>query len=98
LIFYAFDLDRQPGFKDASTFQVWGQKDTAQGQIARPTDLGILYLDSATNRRWVLRLDDPRQLAQIDAVFVTVEPHGGSQKPTSKPFLYALLRKEANHP
>jgi hypothetical protein len=98
LIFYAFDLDRQPGFKNASTFQVWGQKDTAQGQTARATDLGILYLDSETNRRWVLRLDDPRQLAQIDAVFVTVEPHGGSQKPTSKPFLYALLRKEANHP
>jgi anti-sigma-K factor RskA len=46
----------------------------------------------------VLRLDDPRQLAEIDAVFVTVEPHGGSQKPTGKPFLYALLRKEANHP
>jgi hypothetical protein len=35
---------------------------------------------------------------EIDAVFVTVAPHGGSQKPTGKPFLYAMLRKEANHP
>jgi hypothetical protein len=46
----------------------------------------------------VLRLDDPKQLSEIDSVFVTVEPQGGSQKPTGKPFLYALLRREANHP
>jgi hypothetical protein len=46
----------------------------------------------------VLRFDDPKQLAEIDAVFVTIEPRGGSHKPTSKPFLYALLRKEVNHP
>ena len=61
-------------------------------------NLGILYMDSEANRRWVMRFDDPKQLAEIDAVFVTVEPHGGSQKPTSKPFLYALLRNQANHP
>lgn len=98
LIFYAFDLDRQPGVKTASAFQVWGQRDAETGEKNRATNLGILYMDSESNRRWVLRLDDPKQLAEIDAVFVTVEPHGGSQKPTGKPFLYALLRKEANHP
>jgi hypothetical protein len=98
LIFYAFDLDRQPGVKNASAFQVWGKRDTESGEKNRATNLGILYMDSDSNRRWVLRLDDPKQLAEIDAVFVTVEPHGGSQKPTGKPFLYALLRKEANHP
>ncbi len=97
LIFYAFDLDREPGIKNA-TFQVWGEKDAPQGEKAHPLNLGILYMDSESNRRWVLRSDDPKQLAAIDAVFVTVEPHGGSRKPTSKPFLYALLRKEANHP
>ena len=98
LIFYAFDLDRQPGVKTASAFQVWGQRDAESGEKNRAMNLGILYMDSESNRRWVLRLDDPKQLAEIDAVFVTVEPHGGSQKPTGKPFLYALLRKEANHP
>jgi hypothetical protein len=98
LIFYAFDLDHQPGVKNASAFQVWGQKDAELSAKARPMNLGILYMDSESNRRWVLRWDDPKQLAEIDAVFVTVEPHGGSQKPTGKPFLYALLRKEANHP
>jgi hypothetical protein len=98
LIFYAFDLDREPGFKNASAFQVWGQRDGELTAKSRAMNLGILYMDSETNRRWVLRLEDPKQLEEIDAVFVTVEPHGGSQKPTGKPFLYALLRKEANHP
>jgi hypothetical protein len=98
LIFYAFDLDRQPGVVSASTFQVWGQREMPQGQQALPMNLGILYMDNETNRRWVMRFDDPKKLAEIDAVFVTVEPSGGSQKPTTKPFLYALLRKEVNHP
>jgi hypothetical protein len=98
LIFYAFDLDRQSGVNNASTFQVWGQKEMAQEEQARPMSLGVLYMDNESNRRWVMRFDDPKQLAEIDAVFVTVEPRGGSRKPSSKPFLYALLRKEVNHP
>ena len=98
LIFYAFDLDRQPGVINASTFQVWGQREAPQGQSPSPMNLGILYMDNETNRRWVMRFDDPKQLAEIDAVFVTVEPRGGSHKPTSKPFLYALLRNQVNHP
>jgi hypothetical protein len=98
LVFYAFDLDHGPGVKNASAFQVWGQKDGEAGVKNRAMNLGILYMDSESNRRWILRLEDPKQLAEIDAVFVTVEPHGGSQKPTGKPFLYALLRREANHP
>jgi hypothetical protein len=97
LIFYAFDLDRQPGIKNAA-FQAWGEKETPQGEKAQPVNLGILYMDNETSRRWALHCDDPRQLAEIDAVFVTVEPHGGSPKPTGKAFLYAMLRKEANHP
>lgn len=98
LIFYAFDLDHEPGVVNASTFQVWGQSERPQGEQAHPMNLGILYMDNETNRRWVMRFDDPKKLAEIDAVFVTVEPRGGSHKPTSKPFLYALLRNEANHP
>jgi hypothetical protein len=98
LIFYAFDLDRESGVVNASTFQVWGQREAPQGQQASPMNLGILYMDNESNRRWVMRFDDPKKLAEIDAVFVTVEPRGGSHKPTNKPFLYALLRNEANHP
>jgi hypothetical protein len=98
LIFYAYDLDRQPKAKEAAAFQVWGEKETTHTEQPRPLNLGILYLDSESNRRWILRFDDPRMLAEIDAVFVTIEPRGGSSKPTGKPFLFAMLRKEANHP
>jgi len=98
LIFYAFDLDREPGVVNASTFQVWGQREAPQGEQPTPMNLGILYRDSESSRRWVMRFDEPSQLSEIDAVFVTVEPRGGSHKPTSKPFLFALLRNEANHP
>jgi hypothetical protein len=94
LIFYAFDLDREPNLKDTSAFQVWGRLELDHGS---PLNLGILYIDNESNHRWALRFDDPEKLAKIDAMFVTVEPHGGSSKPTGKPFLYALLRKEANH-
>jgi len=98
LVFYAFDLDRQPRLKTASSFQVWGEKETVHAERAPVTNLGILYLDSESNRRWIMRYDDPKTLAEIDAVFVTVEPHGGSVKPTGRPFLFAMLRKPANHP
>jgi hypothetical protein len=94
LIFYAFDLDNQKGAIRASAFQVWGK--SANAKMAR--SLGILYLDNESSRRWLLRSDNAEQLEKMDSVFVTVEPQGGSPKPTGKPFLYALLRKEANHP
>jgi hypothetical protein len=31
-------------------------------------------------------------------VFVTVEPVGGSQKPSKKPLLFAYLHIDPNHP
>jgi hypothetical protein len=95
LIFYAYDLDQQPGVKNASTFQAWGRRGPDRQQAL---NLGIFYVDSASNKRWVLRFDDPKALAQIDAVFVTIEPNGGSRKPSNKPLLFAYLRIDPNHP
>ncbi|HLJ25814.1 MAG TPA: hypothetical protein VKY85_03825 [Candidatus Angelobacter sp.] len=96
LLFYAFDLDRQPGVREASTFQVWGRRGPGD---KRPLNMGILYQDSSANRRWTLRFDDPKVLAEIDAVFVTVEPRGkAGQKPTGRQLLFASLRTPPNHP
>ncbi len=95
LIFYAYDLDQQPDVKNASTFQVWGRRGPDREQ---PFPLGIFYEDNASKKRWVLKLDDPKLLAQIDAVFVTIEPNGGSRKPSGKPLLYTYLRVDPNHP
>jgi len=96
LIFYAFDLQKQPGYREAKTFQAWGKPDSASG---KPISIGIFYEDSEQNQRWVVKSDNPDVLAQINSVFVTVEPHGGSQKPTGKPFLEAYLHSlPPNHP
>ncbi|MGB2664448.1 MAG: zf-HC2 domain-containing protein [Candidatus Acidiferrum sp.] len=95
LIFYAYDLDRQPGVKNASTFQVWGQRGIDREQAL---NLGIFFEDNVSKKRWILKFDDPQKLAQIDAVFVTVEPNGGSRKPSGKPFLFAYLKVNPNHP
>jgi hypothetical protein len=95
LIFYAFDLDAQPGVQNASTFQAWGRKGPDKRQAR---SLGIFYEDNVTKKRWVLKADDSKTLEDIDAVFVTVEPNGGSQHPSGKPLLFAYLRVSPNHP
>lgn len=95
LIFYAYDLDQQPGIREANSFQAWGRKGP---DTTHAVNLGVLYADNAAKKRWVLKSDDPKLLADIDAVFVTVEPHGGSSHPSGKPLLFAYLRIEPNHP
>ncbi|WP_446742227.1 hypothetical protein [Silvibacterium acidisoli] len=95
LVFYAYDLDQQPGVKQASVFRVWGRTGPND---RKPLNLGVLYMDSETNRRWTLRVNNPEQLAQLESVFVTIEPRQLSDRPTGKPFLFASLRREPNHP
>ena len=95
LIFYAFDLDAQPGVRNASSFQAWGRKGPDKQQAR---SLGIFYEDNVSKKRWVLKAEDPKTLEDIDAVFVTVEPNGGSQHPSGKPLLFAYLRISPNHP
>lgn len=94
LIFYAYDLDQQSG-NPARTFQAWGRRGP---DFKQAVSLGIFYEDNASKKRWILKSEDPKTLAQIDAVFVTVEPRGGSNKPTGKPLLFAYLRVNPNHP
>jgi hypothetical protein len=95
LIFYAYDLDQQANVKNASTFQAWGRRGADKEQSL---NLGIFYEDNAAKKRWVLKFDNPHALEQIDAVFVTVEPDGGSHKPSGKPLLFAYLKVDPNHP
>jgi hypothetical protein len=95
LIFYAYDLDQENGVKNATTFQAWGRRGPDRRQAL---NLGVFYEDSVSKKRWIVKCDDPKTLAQIDGVFVTVEPNGGSPKPSSKSLLFAYLRVDPNHP
>ncbi len=95
LIFYAYDLEQQLGLKNASTFQAWGLRGPDRKTAL---SLGVMYADNSTNKRWVLRFDDPQALQEINAVFVTVEPNGGSRLPQGQQVLFAYLKEEPNHP
>jgi hypothetical protein len=95
LIFYAYDLDQEAGLKNASTFQAWGRRGVDKQEAL---SLGVFYEDNTNKKRWVLKFDDPKALATIDAVFVTVEPNGGSHHPSGKELLFAYLRVNPNHP
>jgi hypothetical protein len=95
LVFFAYDLDKQAGVRDASTFQAWGRRGSDKSQSL---NLGIFYEDSSSKKRWKLQFDDPQKLEQIDAVFVTVEPAGGSRLPSGKQLLFAYLKIDPNHP
>jgi hypothetical protein len=95
LIFYAYDLNDNPDLKDGGTFQAWGRRGPDWEQAF---NLGMFYEDNVSKKRWVMKFNDKRTLDQIDAVFVTVEPHSGSERPTGKPFLFAYLKVKANHP
>jgi uncharacterized protein YoxC len=95
LIFYAFDLDAVPGVQNARTFQAWGRRGPDRREAR---SLGIFYEDNVSKKRWVLKADDPQSLDDIDAVFVTVEPNGGSPHPSGKQLLFAYLRVSPNHP
>lgn len=92
LIFYGYDLDKQPGLKQSVAYQVWGT-DGAQKNVS----LGLFYQDDK-NKRWVLRSNDTKTLAHLSKVFVTAEPQGGSSQPTGKPLLSAYLQMQPNHP
>jgi hypothetical protein len=95
ILFYAYDLDQAPGVKRASTFQAWGQRGPDKQHAV---NLGIFYEDSVTNKRWVLKSSDAKTLAEISAVFVTIEPDANSHKPRGKEVLFAFLRVDPNHP
>ena len=96
LIFYAFDLDDKKVVNANYSFEAWGER---LGQPSSVKSLGVLYADDKTQRRWSLKVDDPRQLAEINSVFVTLEPRkGDGGKPQGQRILYAYLGGEPNHP
>jgi hypothetical protein len=97
LVFYAFDLGSDKKHKGATdvAFQVWG---THSWDRQAAQNLGIFYQDDKSTNRWVLKFSDPNVLAEIDSVFVTLEPPGGSKKPTGREILSAYLNSKINHP
>ena len=94
LVFYAFDLQNQQNHKQV-VFQAWGYR---EANVGKPLNLGVFAIDDSPTSRWVLTVNRADVLSHIDAVFVTVEPPGGSAAPRGKKVLYANLVGPPNHP
>ena len=94
LVFYAFDLQNHQNPKRA-VFQAWGYR---EANVGKPLNLGLFAIDDSAMSRWVLKVNRADVLSHIDAVFVTVEPPGGSTAPRGKKVLYANLVGPPNHP
>ena len=95
LIFYGYDLDQQKGIPKDVSFQAWGRRGAdPKGDV----NLGLLYQDDANRKRWVLKFNDAKTISQLYALFITIEPQGGSARPSSKPLLFTYLHLDPNHP
>jgi len=95
LVFYAFDLKDKRHNRSAAGFQAWGYR---EANSSKPANLGLFYVDDVSLDRWVLKVNNPRVLEHIDAVFVTLEPPDGSPSPQGRRLLYANLSGPPNHP
>jgi hypothetical protein len=95
LIFYAFDLEKRRKSLEKFSFQAWGQREAKGGPVQ---SLGMFVNEDQGKSPWVLKYDNPQVLAQIDSVFVTIEPKGGSNRPQGRQLMYAYLRANPNHP
>jgi len=93
LVFYAYDLADPSKISAKASFYLWGEGRTVQ----RIVSLGRFQIESQEQGRWVLRVTDPRLLAGITSVFVTLEPDKGAvTKPSGKRMLSRLLRSKAD--
>jgi len=96
LVFYAYDLSTGHSESGKYAYYVWGNKD---GNLETVRNLGTLNTDDLVQKRWKLQVSDTKVLADIDRVFVTVEPAGKlGPRPRGKRILSAYLRSPANHP
>jgi len=64
LLFYVYDLAGQSG-----KYYVWGSN--KDGNLVR---LGTLDMDDLLQKRWKLQVEDTKLLANVDRIFVTIEP------------------------
>jgi hypothetical protein len=95
LVFYAYDLAEAHSERKI-TFHVWGEHSNDKETTI---SLGVLHDDDPREQRWALTYDDPKVLAKINSVFVTMEPSNRAvTAPTGKQVLYAYLGGRPNHP
>jgi hypothetical protein len=96
LVFYAYDLPAKRTEEGKFVYAAWGEKN---GDKKKVRNLGILLNDDKGQKRWMLNFSDPKVLAEIDSVFITLERVGkDGDGPSGKRLLTAYLESQPNHP
>jgi hypothetical protein len=95
LIFYAFDLPSGKLAPAKYSFEAWGEKESVSHSVR---NLGTFVVDDHEQRRWVLKVTEPKLLKGIDSVFVTAESLTDAPEPRGKKLLYAYIVGQPNHP
>jgi hypothetical protein len=91
LTFYAFDLNEDRVLDTKRTFQVWAVPEAGKNMSR---SLGFLRVDAKAQGRWVLKVENPELVQQINSVFVTIEPAVGGKQPSGQKMLYAYLGRQ----
>jgi anti-sigma factor RsiW len=94
LTFYAFDLNEDAVLSAKRSFQVWAVPEASKNSSR---SLGFLRVDAKAQGRWVLKVENPELVKELNSVFVTVEPAAGGKQPSGQKMLYAYLGAP-NHP
>jgi hypothetical protein len=94
LTFYAFDLNDESIVSTKRNFELWAIPESGKNS---PRSLGFLHADAKGQGRWVLKVENPELVKEINSVFVTAESAAGGKQPSGQKMLYAYLG-EANHP
>jgi hypothetical protein len=94
LTFYGFDLNEDGALNAKGSFQVWG---VPEGNKNSARSLGLLRQDAKAQGRWVLNVESPELVKEINSVYITVEPVAGGKQPSGQKMLYAYLGP-ANRP
>lgn len=93
LVLFAYDLSKT---KPNQTFYAWGSR---QSDPHRPQSLGALRADDQAQKRWILQFNDPKVLAGIDSVYVTLEPtNTPGDLPNGRKVLSAYLGPSPKYP
>jgi hypothetical protein len=96
LVYYAYDLPQQRSEDAKYSYVAWGENN---GNKASVRKIGILFHDDQTQKRWSLNFADPKVLAEIDSVFITLERTDvEAAEPKGKRMLTAYLGTSPNHP
>jgi hypothetical protein len=96
LVYYAYDLPQRRNTDGKYSYVAWGQSNGNRKSVQK---IGILFNDDQTQKRWSLDFSDPKVLAGIDSVFITLERTDKEvEQPKGRRMLTAYLGATANHP